>query len=192
MSKLANLFGTLENGYKSLHEKAADELNSFQKKSENVSQNNSQDLSNSVGETFAQTNPLNFNIFEYLPPSIIFQDDLQATYMTVQKSYGIKVLSLNQGDIVKVISQNPVTSTIRVENLYGVRGKVPKNILAINKDVKPATYLVKAQHMDGDLYILPGQFVVGIINDGKTATCRNVLGKLGKVPLEKLQLSDGQ
>ena len=135
---------------------------------------------------------MNFNIFDFLPPSIIFQDDIQATYMTVQKSYGIDIFSISEGDIVKVISQTPMASTIRIENLLGIRGKVPKNILIINKTVKPATYLVKTQHIDGDLQILPGQYVVGIINDGKLITCKNVLGKIGKVPVEKLQLLDGQ
>ncbi|KAK8899580.1 hypothetical protein M9Y10_001896 [Tritrichomonas musculus] len=192
MAKLVNLFGTLENSYKNSHQKAVSDLASIQQRNDKISQNETQDLSSSVGDSFAQTNPLNFNVFDFLPPSIIFQDDLQATYMTAQKSFGIKVLSVNAGDIVKVISQNPVTSTVRIENMSGIRGKVPKNMLAVNKSVKPATYLVKSQHMDGDLQILPGQFVCGILNDGKVVTCKNVLGKIGKVPLEKLQLSEGQ
>ena len=149
-----------------------------------IHKNNGQGFS--IIDQFGEFISPNFNIFEILPPNIIFQSDLQANYMNVQQSYSIKMLSLLPGDLVKVINERP--TTYRVENSLGIRGKVPRSLLKSNKAYKPVIYLLKENVKVGDLEAHAGQYVLGLSQNGQNATCKDIYGRVGQVPLSKLQL----
>ncbi|OHT14419.1 hypothetical protein TRFO_15198 [Tritrichomonas foetus] len=190
MRKLAGLIDQLENSYVQLSETSKAELNTIHQNNEKTGLQNKIDESSSIIDQFSHVGIPNFNIFDVLPPHVVFQADLTANYLNVQQSYSVKTLSLNAGDLVKAVSERP--TTIRVEAPNGIRGKVPRSLLKPNKTYKPVIYQVKMAHTSNgsDLNLEPGTFVLGLTSSGQSAMCRDILGRVGQVPLSKLQLYD--